>query len=173
MLSDISNINNHYDLIYITAAVILVELIVILIAKKTNKFGKQIKVWYDKFGMTAVLLDVTISIIGLIITRYIFSIYNLKFSPEYFIIVSLIVQLIHDILLYKLVIEPTPKGINQIIDVYKDYAIENGAKILLADSAMIFGSGLIAMYLKNQEFETTTTILVVSLYVIPYLIYNK
>ena len=123
--------------------------------------------------MTAVLLDVTIIIIGLIITRYIFSINNLKFSPEYFIIVSLIVQLIHDILLYKLLIEPTPKGINQIIDVYKDYAVENGAKILLADSAMVLGSGLIAMYLKSQEFETTTTILVTSLYIIPYLIYIK
>ena len=173
MLSDISNINNHYDLFYITTAVVLVDLIVILIAKKTNKLGKQINIWYDKFGMTAVLLDVTIIIIGLIITRYIFSYFNLKFSPEYFIIVSLIVQLIHDILLYKLVIEPTPKGINQIIDVYKDYSAENGAKILLADSAMVLGSGLIAMYLKNIAFENTTTILIVSLYIIPYLIYSK
>jgi len=172
MLSDISNINNHYDLIYITTAVILVDLIVIIFAKK-NKLGKQINIWYDKFGMTAVLLDVTIIIIVLIITRYIFSIFNLKFSPEYFIIVSLIVQLIHDILLYKLLIEPTPKGVNKIIDVYKDYAVEGGVNILLADSAMVLGSGLIAMYLKNQEFETTTTILVTSLYVIPYLIYNK
>jgi len=172
MLSDISNINNHYDLIYITTAVILVDLIVIIFAKK-NKLGKQINVWYDKFGMTAVLLDVSIIIIVLIITRYIFSIYNLRFSPEYFIIISLIVQLIHDMLLYKLLIEPTPKGVNKVIDVYKDYAVEGGAKILLADSAMVLGSGLIAMYLKNQEFETTTTILVVSLYVIPYLIYNK
>jgi uncharacterized protein YacL len=118
MLSDISNINNHYDLIYITTAVILVDLIVIIFAKK-NKLGKQINVWYDKFGMTAVLLDVSIIIIGLIITRYIFSIYNLRFSPEYFIIISLIVQLIHDILLYKLLIEPTPKGVNKVIDVYK------------------------------------------------------
>lgn len=172
MLSDISNINNHYDLIYITTAVILIDLIVIIIAKK-NLLGKQINIWYDKFGMTAVLLDVTIIIIVLIITRYIFSIYNLKFTPEYFIIVSLIVQLIHDILLYKLVIEPTPKGINKIIDVYKDYAVEGGINILLADSAMVLGSGLIAMYLKNQEFETTTTILVTSLYIIPYLIYTK
>jgi len=172
MLSDISNINNHYDLIYITTAVILVDLIVIIFAKK-NKLGKQINIWYDKFGMTAVLLDVTIIIIVLIITRYIFSIFNLKFSPEYFIIVSLIVQLILDILLYNLLIEPNPQAENKIIDVYKDYAVEGGVNILLADSAMVLGSGLIAMYLKNQEFETTTTILVTSLYVIPYLIYNK
>ena len=75
--------------------------------------------------------------------------------------------------MYKLVIEPTPKGINKIIDVYKDYAVEGGINILLADSAMVLGSGLIAMYLKNQEFETTTTILVTSLYIIPYLIYTK
>jgi len=173
MLSDISNINDHSDLIYITTAVILIDLIVIVIAKIFGKLGKQINVWYDRFGMTAVLLDVTIIIITLIITRYIFSKFNLKFTPQYFIFVVLIVQLVHDILLYKLIIEPTPKGINNVIDVYKDYAVEGGAKIIAADSAMVFGSALIAMYLKNQEFETTTTILVISLYIIPYLINQK
>ena len=171
MLSDISNISNNNDLIYITTAVIIIDLIVILIAKNTTLFNKQINVWYDKFGMTAVFLDVAIIIIGLIITRYIFSIYKLTFNPLYFILIALAVQLVHDVLLYKLVIEPTPYGINQVIDVYKDYSLENGAKILLADAVMVLGSALIAMYLKNQDFETTTTLLVVSLYIIPYLIY--
>lgn len=173
MFSDISNIHNNIDLIYITTAVIIVDLIVILIAKNTTFFGKQINVWYDKFGMTAVLLDVSIIIIGLIITRYIFSLTNLTFNPLYFILIALAVQLVHDSLLYKLIIEPTSYGVNQVIDVYKDYAIENGAKILLADAAMILGTALIAMYLKNQDFKTTTTLLVVSLYIIPYLIYIK
>jgi len=173
MFSDISNINNNTDLIYITTAVIIVDLIVILIAKNSNLLGKQINVWYDKFGMTAVLLDVTIIIIGFLITRYIFSLLNLTFSPIYFILIALAVQLVHDSLLYKLIIEPTKIGVNQVIDVYKDYAIENGGKILLADSAMVLGSALIAMYLKNNEMHYTNTLLILSLYIIPYLIYTK
>ena len=173
MFSDISNINNNMDLVYITTAVIIIDLIVILIAKNTTFFGKQINVWYDKFGMTAVLLDVTIIIIGFLITRYIFSLTNLTFNPLYFILIALAVQLVHDTLLYKLIIEPTSYGVNQVIDVYKDYAIENGAKILLADSAMVLGSALLAMYLKNNEIHLTTTMLVGALYIIPYLIYSK
>jgi len=173
MLSDISNINNNTDLIYITTAVLIIDLIVIFIAKNTTFFGKQINVWYDKFGMTAVLLDVTIIIIGLIITRYIFSTFKLTFNPLYFILIALAVQLVHDILLYKLVIEPTTVGVNQLVDVYKNYAIENGASILVADSSMVLGSALLAMYLKSNEMHLTTTMLVNTLYIIPYLIYIK
>jgi len=170
---DISNINNDIDLIYITTAVVLIDLIVILIAKKSKILGKQINIWYDKLGMTAVLLDVTIIIIGFIITRYIFSLLKLSFNPLYFIIISLLVQLTHDIWLFKYIIEPTKYGVNKVIDIYKDYAKENGAYILLADSLMVLGSGIIAMYLKNSNMHLTTTILVLSVYIIPYLIYNK
>lgn len=173
MFSDISNISNNIDLIYITTAVIIVDLIVIFIAKNTTFFGKQINIWYDKFGMTAVLLDVTIIIIGFIITRYIFSIFNLSSNPMYFILIALAVQLVHDLSLYKFIIEPTPYGINQVIDVYKNYALEGGFNILVADSSMVLGSALLAMYLKNNEMHLTITMLVGALYIIPYLIYIK
>jgi len=35
---------------------------------------------------------------------------------------------------------------------------------------MVLGSGLIAMLLKNMDMHYTTTILVLSIYLIPYLI---
>ena len=66
-----------------------------------------------------------------------FNIIELEFTPELFIIVLLTVQLIHDSALYEFVIKPYPQGHNQIIDVYKTYADENGYKILLVDSAMV------------------------------------
>jgi hypothetical protein len=87
-----------------------------------------------------------------------------------FIILSLIVQLVHDYSLYKFFIEPTKYGVNKVIDIYKDYAIENGSYILIADSLMVLGSGLIAMLLKNMDMHYTTTILVLSIYLIPYFI---
>jgi len=76
-------------------------------------------------------------------------------------------------LLYKLVIVPYPEGNNQIIDVYKKYADENGYKVVVADSAMMLGSALLAMYLKNKEMNETTSLLIVSMYIIPYFIYQK
>ena len=56
---------------------------------------------------------------------------------------------------------------------YKKYANENGYKVIVADSAMVLGSAVIAMYLKNNEMHETTSLLIFSLYIIPYFIYQK
>jgi len=173
MLSDISNINNNFDLVSIVLAVLIVDFIVIYIAKNTNYFGNEIIVWYEKFGMTGVLLDVFIIIIGLIITRYIFNYFKLEFTPIKFILVAVGVQLVHDVLLYKLFIEPSTPGSNSIIDIYKTYSMENGAKILLADAGMIVGAALIAMYLKNVELKNIIAMFFVIIYFIPYVVYQN
>ena len=60
MLQNISDLKNNDDLLPIFLAVIIIDFIVILISKYTTFFGKQINVWYDKLGITAVLLDVFI-----------------------------------------------------------------------------------------------------------------
>jgi uncharacterized protein YacL len=173
LLGDISNVNNNLDYIQILTAVCIVEFIVIFIARKTDIFGKQLNIWYDKLGMTAVLLDVFISIIGLIITRYIFHFYKIEYKPEYFILIALAVQLIHDVILYLLFIVPSKRGDNLIMDIYKDYANENGSYILLADSSMILSSCLIAMVLKNMDLSNSISLLILVIYLIPYLVYSK
>jgi hypothetical protein len=173
MLGDISNINNNLDLVHILTAVLVVDMVIILIARDTTYFGTTINKWYNKFTITAVILDVLIIMIGFIITRYIFNKFNITFTPEIFIIILLTVQIVHDVLLYKLVIVPYPKGNNQVIDVYKEYADEHGYKIIAADSAMVVASALLAMYLKNQEMHETTSLLIVTLYIIPYFLYQK
>jgi hypothetical protein len=87
MFGDISNINDNTDLIYIITAVVIVNMLVILISRDTKFFGKNVNQWYDKFGITAVVLDVLIIVIGFVITRYIFNIFNIEYSPELFIII--------------------------------------------------------------------------------------
>jgi hypothetical protein len=173
MFADISNINNNLDLVYILTSVLVVDMIVILIARDTTLLGKTINEWYNKFTMTAVTLDVLIIMIGFIITRYIFDVFNIEYSPELFIVILLTVQIVHDALLYKYVIVPYPEGNNQVIDVYKKYAKENGYKVIVADSAMMLSSALLAMYLKNKEMHETTSLLIVTMYIIPYFIYQK
>jgi hypothetical protein len=173
MFADISNINNNIDLYYILTATLIVETVVILIARDTSFFGKTINKWYDDFGLMAVLIDVGVILVGFIITRYIFHAINLDFSPELFIIVLLAVQVVHDYLLNEYVIKPYPKGNNKIIDIYKDYVEENGYKIILADSGMMLGSVVLAMYLKNKEMHETTSLLIILLYIIPYFLSQK
>ena len=173
MFADISNVNDNTDLLYITTAVVIVDMFVILMARDTNLFGKQINIWYDKFGLNAVILDVLIIIIGFIVTRYLFYYIELDFSPELFIFVALVVQILNDSALYEFVIKPYPQGHNQIIDVYKAYANENGYYIILADSAMVLSSAVLAMYLKTKPMHETSSLLIVGLYIIPYFLYQK
>jgi len=172
MLPDISNLNNNLDLFYIITSVLIIDIIVIIIARN-NKLGTQINIWYNKFGISAVLLDVLIIVIGFIITRFIFTHFNITFNPTLFITVAVAVQLIHDYLFYILAIKPTNYGTNQLMDVYKNYAVENGSSILLADSLMVIGSGILAMYLKSNNLYVTSTTLITGLYILPYLLYQN
>lgn len=172
MLQNISDFKNSDDLLPIFLAVTIVDLIVIMIAKYSSFFGRQINVWYDKLGMTAVLLDVFIIVIGLIITRFIFTYFGIPFSPIKFIVAALAVQIIHDIGLYKLFIQKH-KGGNIVLDIYKDYAKENGAKIILADSSMVIASCLLAMYFKGVPTYNNITLFIFVLYLLPYFVYKK
>jgi hypothetical protein len=172
MLSDISDFTNNSDLLYLFTAVTIVDLIGIYLAKN-NFIGSNINVWYDKFKISAVILDIFIIIIGLIITRYIFFINNLSFSPLLFIFIAVSVQIIHDALFYKFFISPIPYGTNPLMDVYKDYAKEVNSKIIGADSLMVIASALIAMYLKSVPSSYSSSLLILSIYLIPYLLFQN
>jgi len=172
MLSDISDFTNNSDLLYLFTAVTIVDLIGIYLAKN-NFIGSNINIWYDKFKISAVILDIFIIIIGLIITRYIFFINNFSFSPLLFIIIAVSVQIIHDTLFYKFFISPIPYGVNDLMDVYKDYANEVSFKIIGADSAMVIASALIAMYLKSVPSSYSSSLLILSIYLIPYLLFQN
>jgi uncharacterized protein YacL len=169
MLSNISNFKNNSDLLPIFLAVSIVDLIVIMIAKYSKFFGRQINVWYEKLGMTGVLLDIFIIVIGLLITRWIFTYFNISFTPIKFIVVAVLVQLIHDILLYQLLIKPH-KGNNLVFDIYKSYAKENGGKILIADAGMVIGSCLLSMYFKNKPNYNNTALLILVIYLLPNIV---
>lgn len=172
MLSNISDLTNNSDLLYLFTAVTIVDLIVIFISKSTHIFGKNLDTWYNKFNLSAVILDIFIIVIGFIITRFIFYFYNLTFSPLLFISIAVIVQLIHDFLFYKLIIEPTPYGTNDLMDVYKDYAHDGSYRILIMDSIMVISSALIAMNLKSLPEYASSSLLVLSIYLIPYLLFQ-
>ena len=172
MLSDISNFNNNSDLLYLFTAVTIIDLTVIYLARN-NLIGSNINIWYNKFGISAVILDIFIIIIGFIITRYIFLINNFSFSPLLFIIIAVSVQIIHDTLFYKFIISPIPYGVNDLMDVYKDYAKEGSLMALGADSAMVIASALIAMYLKSVPSSYSSSLLILSIYLIPYLLFQN
>jgi hypothetical protein len=59
-----------------------------------------------------------------------------------------------------------------MLDTFKDYANEASYKAILSDSAMMILSGLIASYLAGKSININIIVLVVFVYLLPYLLYN-
>ena len=173
---ELTNFNNLNDWFYIVPAVFLVDFIVVCLAKypgknpyfKVNTLNK----WYDSFGIFAVGSDVLSILIGIMAARYIYTTLELD-NLLYFIIILVLFQLLHDIFFNMFVIQPIPKGTNQMIDVFKEYGNENGAKILIADSLMVIFSIIIAHLLKYLPTHYTVATLFVTLYSFCYIIFTK
>ena len=171
MLKNIADFNNINDYLPLFNAVLITDLFVILLLN-TSVFKSRVLVeWYSQYNLSAVIADVLIILIGLIITRALYYYVFDSFSIVKFIILAVIVQITHDILFY-VFFTNIPRGINKMLDTFKDYANEVSYKAILADSGMMIMSSLIASYLVNKNINTNIIVLISFLYLLPYLLYN-
>ena len=92
-----------------------------------------LNLWYQKFGLAAVSADVLSLFLGVLLATFLFP----GAVGIELIIGAILVQLLHDIFFYAVVIQGVPQGQNDMIDVFKSYANEGGWTILLADALMI------------------------------------
>ena len=164
------------DYLYIITAAIVVDLIVIFLARYPREnpvFNvKSLNDWYEKFGFLAAAADILSLILGVTAARYIYSGLGLQNSLWFFVVVVVLFQLFHDIFFYLAVITQLPKGENKMIDVFSDYAKEAGGKILVADASMMIGTTLLASFLKGLPAHWTVSSLTLSLYALCFILYT-
>ena len=153
------------DITRLVTSALVVEFWVIYVFKHLGT-GKSIKKWYDKFGIVAVLSDVTSVILGIMIAHFLAPSNGWTLA-----LYSLIVQIIHDVLYYVLIVRQLPKGTNAVIDLMKDYAEEVSWGPIVADSAIILSTVALYILLKGQSKEHTAFIAFAALYSISYVIY--
>ena len=170
--ADISDYKDLTDLLPIVTAVIVVEWTFIFFCRWFLK-EKNINAWYTKFGMTAFLSDVTILIIGLLLARYFYKTFFTQWNITSYTLLSVGIQVIHDVIYYLGFILPTPLGQNAIMDTMKTYAADVGGMAILGDSYLISASALLASYLKSLPQHVIWFVLVVSAYMLPYAIYER
>jgi len=171
MLKNIANFNNTNDYLPMLNAVLITDLFVILLLNTKVIKSRVLRQWYTQYNLSAVIADVLIILIGLIITRAIYYYIFESFSIVKFIILAVIVQVTHDILFYVL-FSNTPRGLNKMLDTFKDYANEVSYKAILADSSMMIMSSLLAFYLVNKNTNTNIITFISVMYLLPYLLYN-
>jgi len=171
------DINSPHNWLAFFCGLLTVELFLLFTFRALPGFwGGTINVWYDKFGVVAILLDVIIVLIGFWITQWLYKILfgNDNFQLWKFIALFLVVQIIHDFLFYFIVIK-TSKGSNAILDLMLNYGNKHGALTVAGDSLMVVLAILVTyLYLNSKlDFSSYILILLVSLYLIGFLLYQK
>lgn len=176
MLGDITIPSESEDWWYILLAILIVDVIVIFFVRLVpDVLGKPINVWYERFGLSAVLSDVLIIAIGFYLARYAYTYFlppEVGFNPWYFIAILVGIQALHDILFYLGVILPIPRGHNRMMDVFKDYSA-GGIKVIASDTAMMVFSALFAMMLKEAGHEVYTGVALFTVYTLTYILETK
>lgn len=149
-------------------AAAVVDFSTIVLSKFFN-MGKSLDKWYSKFGMTAVLSDVLVIVLGIQLALFI----EPKIGVQYLAAIAICIQIMHDILFYFLVIETVPTGQNEMIDLFKEYASENSWKIVVYDSLMIGTTVFLADFLSKVHESTVNFIGLLTVYALTYIIYTK
>jgi hypothetical protein len=171
MLKNIVNFSNTSDYLPLLNAVLITDLFVILLLNTSIIKSQVLRKWYSQYNLSAVVADVLIILIGLIITRAIYYYVFETFSLLKFTILAVIVQITHDILFY-MFFSSVPRGVNKMLDTFKDYANEVSYKAIFADSGMMIMSCILASYLANRTMNINIIVLISFLYLLPYLLYN-
>ena len=171
MFKDISRFNNTNDYLPILTAILIVDIIGIILSYANIIPSALLRIWYQRFLLSAVLADVLVLFLFVIIARAIYPYIFDKFSIINFILLMIVIQVIHDILFY-IMLTLIPRGSNQMIDIFKDFADEVSYHVIIGDSIMVISVGLIASYLANFDTNTNIIIFAVLLYLLQYLLYN-
>lgn len=171
MFKNIANFNNTNDYLPLLNGVIITDLFVISLLNTKIINSSVLREWYSKYNLSAFIADILIIFIGLIITRAIYYYVFDTFSILNFIILAVIVQIVHDLLFYSFFMN-VPRGMNQMLDTFKDYAKEVSFRAIFADSGMMIMSCLIASFLASQNTNINIIVLIVFVYLLPYLLYN-
>ena len=122
MFQNISDFNDTSDYLPIFNASLIADIVIIFMLYYTNIFGdpKKLKLWYEKYRLSAVIADVFILIIGMILGRFFYYKVFEEYSFTKFVFLILAIQIIHDYLFYKF-FSAVPRGTNNMLDLFKDY----------------------------------------------------
>lgn len=156
------------DLLHISSAVVWVDFVTMVLIK-VFPLTRSIDVWYQKFGIVAVLSDCLVIILGILLAQFLVP----GASVTTLALTSVGIQIVHDVLFYVGIILPIPKGHNSMIDLFKSYSAEGGYNILIADALMISSTVFIGDYLSTLDDKVVTFIGLLGVYALTYILYTK
>lgn len=156
------------NLLHISSAVVWVDFFTMALSK-VFPMTKSLDVWYQQFGIVAVLSDCLVIVLGVLLAQFI----SPNASATTLAVTSVIIQIIHDYLFYIGIILPIPKGHNAMIDLFKRYSAEGSYQIILADSAMIASTVFLGDYLTQYSDKVVSFVGLLGAYALTYILYTR
>jgi hypothetical protein len=179
VLSTIANVSDYKateDWWFYLPSILLVNTILIFIVRfMSDNTGIIINKWYDEFGISAVMSDVSSIAITIIIARYIYTSFFVEqegWSIWYFMGLAVVIKTIYDLVFAFGIVPKIPKRHNSMIDLYKVY-FQGGPYFILTDVLMVTGSIGLASFLKNQDFHYTSSLAIVTTYALSYILFTN
>ena len=168
------NYNNKFEYIPILTANIYADLLIIFVTFSGILYSRKniINKWYEKYRLSAMIADILIGVLYLLLARYITYQFKLNFDLFTFTLFAVFIQIILDFTFY-LFFSIIPKGNNHMLDFFKKYAKEVGINALLGDSILVVVGVIISAFLNEKSFDYNIVMLILSIYIAPYLIYMK
>jgi uncharacterized protein YacL len=169
MFKDISKFTNVNDYLPILNGSLNADLIIIFLLYNGVFKSQYLKKWYQKYQLSAVIADVLILVIGIILARFFYKYFFDSFNIWKFTGLAVIIQIIHDLLFYWF-FKSVPTGYNAMLDFFKEYAREVGSGAILGDSFMMIISCLLSSHFATYSLNSNIILLIVFLYLFPYMI---
>ena len=171
-LKPLINYNDKFEYIPILTANIYADLLIIFVTFSGILYSKQniISKWYKKYRLSAMIADILIGVLYLLLARFIVYHFKLDVDLFKFTLLALAIQIILDLTFY-LFFSIIPKGHNHMLDFFKQYANEVGVNALLGDSILVIVGVIISAFLNNKSFDYNIIMLILAIYIAPYLIY--
>lgn len=155
------------NLLHISSAVVWVDFVTMALSKVFS-MTRSLDVWYQKFGIVAILSDCLVIVLGILLAQFVAP----SASVTTLALTSVGIQMVHDVLFYLVVILGIPKGHNSMIDLFKSYSAEGGYKILIADALMIGGTVFLGDHLTQYNDKIVTFIGLLGVYALTYILYT-
>tara|TARA_B100000902_G_scaffold396513_1_gene457720 strand:- start:729 stop:1325 length:597 start_codon:yes stop_codon:yes gene_type:complete len=175
-LKPLTNYKDYNEYLPILTSNIYADLLIILITFSgllgTGKSWQVLTKWYKKYRLSAMIADILIGVIYLLIARYIAYKQKLNLTLFQFGVLSVLVQIFFDSLFY-IFFSLVPKGSNHMLDLFKNWAKFAKTDALWGDSILVLVGVVLSAYLNQQTLNTNLFVLILGMYLVPYIIYMK
>lgn len=151
------------NILSLTVSAIIVDTLIGYYLLLSNRGGKYIKEWYNKFRIGAYFID----ILSIVIGTYLATLLSSQLYIQ--IILVIVIGLIHD-LSFGFFLNKT-NTTSSVLNIFKKYAKELGTTILIVDSAMLVSTLVLSNYL-NFSVEHIVFLGIVTMYLGLLMVYS-